>query len=327
MVYDRNTDFALEYRDSLYEASERIRNLLRIKYQGDEYVADTTRGSNSDSKMQAIITKVQTGTKLIYASELAFTSMTDSQIEKSDEDLKKEQQKEEKKRIAEEKRRLAEEKRIEAEKNKGLTARQKAQLKAQEEKLKNSKMPPDYDDDDEDYDNDNDVDEMTQNVVQEPERKTNYIRSVPAYVDLANNFKSLEMLLKGIIHDVELLLPDVGYCEPATIASFYDVCNDFNATNDSLRARLYNKNNKLVAKNTTLGANLPRIYVSYNKLSEMIAEFGKAINRVRETYNYTQSAENANRHNDTEYSDVSISQTEKAEISGGSYLSRIRNMH
>lgn len=141
---------------------------------------------------------------------------------------------------------------------------------------------------------------------------------------MSNNMKSIELIMKGIMNDIQKLLPNIGYCEPETITEFYDTIKDFDDTNESLKKRLYSKYNAVI----THHADLPRIYASYEKLSQNIQLFYKSVNRIRETYNYIQSSSNANSHNDEGYSDVSISNSEKkAELSGSGYLSRIRKSH
>ena len=357
---NRNNDFAMENNDSLLSASLRIRDLLKIKYHGDEYVADTTKGSDSDSKLQTIIGKVNNATKLIYATELSFTNTaktnTEKEIEKDDREYRKQIDnlvKEQNNLVAGNEKlstnnetinneqesityninRLNEELLISPSKDKTnkLNKLEKILLSNNDKLLNNNNQIV----------NNNNRIQVIENSIREYEdrfneekdlrdtnRPVNYVRGVNAYIDASNNFKSIELLMKEIIYDIQKLLPVIGYCQPETITTFYGTIKDFDNTNESLKKRLYSKYKAEVAKDLpTIAIELKRIYASYDKLSENIAIFYKSVNKIHETYNYIQSSANSNSHNDSNYTDVNISNTEKKELSGGSYLTRIRNLH
>lgn len=360
---NRNNDFAMEYNDSLLKASERIRDLLKIKYHGDEYQADTTKGNESNSKLQTIISKVNNATKLIYATELLFTNTGKTEIQESVnkddakylnqylEPIKKLNNDIDKLKVINNKLESENEK-LKAEllekeaENELTTINGNSPSKNSLKIINKLKSTVEKNEKSIDANNDNilkyeselknytDKFNAEKNIIDEEKdkrdsnRQVNYIRGDNAYIDASNNFKSLELLMRELINDIQKLLPDIGYSEPESITTFYDAIKDFDATNESLKKRLYSKYKAEIAKDLPKpGTDITRIYAGYNKLLQNIGLFYKSVDRIRETYNYIQSSANANSHNDSTSTEVPISSTEKKDLSGGSYLTRIRKSH
>lgn len=360
---NRNNDFAMEYNDSLLKASERIRDLLKIKYHGDEYQADTTKGNESDSKLQTIISKVNNATKLIYATELLFTNTAKTKIDdKIERDDKKYLQqylepinklnndidklKDINNKLENENEKLKTELLEKEAENELTTINGKSPSKNSIKTInklissveKNEKSIDDNNNNILKYESElkyfTDKFNSDKSIIEEEKdkrdtnRPINYVRGVNAYIDASNNFKTIDLLMKEMINNVQKLLPDIGYCNPESITNFYDTIKEFDTTNESLKKRLYSKYKSAIASNpNNLDIELSRIYDNYDKLLQNIALFYKSVDKIRETYNYIQSSANANSHNDSNYTDVAISNTEKKDMSGGSYLNRIRKSH
>jgi hypothetical protein len=69
---DINQNFHMDDSDVLNVVTK-IRNLLKVKYQSDEYQGDPKLGANSDQKLQGIINIIESCIKLAHASVTTFT--------------------------------------------------------------------------------------------------------------------------------------------------------------------------------------------------------------------------------------------------------------
>lgn len=69
---DINQNFHMD-DSNVSDVVTKIRKLLKVKYQSDEYQGDPTLGANSEQKLQGIINIIETCIKLAHASTTTFT--------------------------------------------------------------------------------------------------------------------------------------------------------------------------------------------------------------------------------------------------------------